>query len=111
MFQTMPLHSMAIRLLGEREKNNSNEKAWIASKSCTCRGARTRCAMKRPLLGGRYEVHHGVKIRDDALVEAATVSDRYIADRFLPDKVFLNESICLNTMKFYSVLCRRDLAD
>jgi ATP-dependent Clp protease ATP-binding subunit ClpB len=34
----------------------------------------------------RYEVHHGVKIRDSALVTAATLSDRYIADRFLPDK-------------------------
>ena len=31
-------------------------------------------------------MHHGVKILDDALVEAAVVSDRYIADRFLPDK-------------------------
>ena len=34
----------------------------------------------------RYEVHHGVKIADSALVAAATLSDRYIADRFLPDK-------------------------
>jgi len=34
----------------------------------------------------RYEAHHGVKIRDAALVEAAKLSDRYIADRFLPDK-------------------------
>ena len=34
----------------------------------------------------RYEVHHGVRIRDAALVAAATMSDRYIADRFLPDK-------------------------
>ncbi|MEZ5360015.1 MAG: ATP-dependent chaperone ClpB [Candidatus Zixiibacteriota bacterium] len=34
----------------------------------------------------RYEVHHGVKIKDEALVMAATLSDRYIADRFLPDK-------------------------
>ena len=34
----------------------------------------------------RYEVHHGVRIRDDALVAAATLSHRYIADRFLPDK-------------------------
>ncbi|HVW16689.1 MAG TPA: ATP-dependent chaperone ClpB [Solirubrobacteraceae bacterium] len=34
----------------------------------------------------RYEVHHGVRIRDDALIAAATLSDRYIADRFLPDK-------------------------
>ena len=34
----------------------------------------------------RYEVHHGVKIRDSALVAAAVLSDRYISERFLPDK-------------------------
>ena len=34
----------------------------------------------------RYEVHHGVRIRDAALVAAATLSHRYIGDRFLPDK-------------------------
>ncbi len=34
----------------------------------------------------RYEVHHGVRIRDGALVSAAMLSDRYISDRFLPDK-------------------------
>ena len=34
----------------------------------------------------RYELHHGVSISDNALVDAATLSDRYIADRFLPDK-------------------------
>ena len=34
----------------------------------------------------RYEVHHGVKIADSALVAAATLSTRYISDRFLPDK-------------------------
>ncbi|HET6427094.1 MAG TPA: ATP-dependent chaperone ClpB [Phycisphaerae bacterium] len=34
----------------------------------------------------RYEAHHGVRITDSALVAAATMSDRYIADRFLPDK-------------------------
>ncbi|MEO6325340.1 MAG: ATP-dependent chaperone ClpB [Thermoanaerobaculia bacterium] len=37
-------------------------------------------------LAERYEVHHGVKITDAALVAAATLSQRYIADRFLPDK-------------------------
>ncbi len=34
----------------------------------------------------RFEVHHGVRIQDNALVSAATLSDRYISDRFLPDK-------------------------
>ncbi len=34
----------------------------------------------------RYEVHHKVRIQDSALIAAATLSDRYIADRFLPDK-------------------------
>ena len=34
----------------------------------------------------KYEVHHGVRIKDSALIAAANLSDRYIADRFLPDK-------------------------
>ena len=34
----------------------------------------------------RYEVHHGVRIKDEALVAAATLSDRYITNRYLPDK-------------------------
>jgi ATP-dependent Clp protease ATP-binding subunit ClpB len=37
-------------------------------------------------LKGRYEVHHGVRIKDAALIAAATLSHRYIPDRFLPDK-------------------------
>ncbi len=37
-------------------------------------------------LKGRFEVHHGVRIQDAALVAAATLSSRYITDRFLPDK-------------------------
>lgn len=37
-------------------------------------------------LKDRYEIHHGVRIKDSALVAAAVMSDRYIADRFLPDK-------------------------
>jgi ATP-dependent Clp protease ATP-binding subunit ClpB len=37
-------------------------------------------------LKGRYEEHHGVRITDSAIVAAATLSERYIADRFLPDK-------------------------
>ncbi len=34
----------------------------------------------------RYEVHHGVRIQDNAIIAAAVLSDRYISDRFLPDK-------------------------
>ncbi len=34
----------------------------------------------------RYEVHHGIRVHDSAIVAAATLSDRYITDRFLPDK-------------------------
>ena len=34
----------------------------------------------------RFEIHHGVKITDSALIACATLSDRYISDRFLPDK-------------------------
>ncbi|HMN96438.1 MAG TPA: ATP-dependent chaperone ClpB [Phycisphaerales bacterium] len=37
-------------------------------------------------LKARYEAHHGVRIQDSALIAAATLSNRYIADRFLPDK-------------------------
>ncbi len=43
----------------------------------------------------RYEVHHGVRITDDAIVAAASLSDRYLTDRFLPDKAIdlLDESM------------------
>ncbi len=37
-------------------------------------------------LKGKYEVHHGIRIKDSALIAAATLSNRYISDRFLPDK-------------------------
>ena len=37
-------------------------------------------------LKGRYEAHHGVRVADSAIVSAATLSNRYITDRFLPDK-------------------------
>ncbi len=44
----------------------------------------------------RYEVHHGVRIQDSALVAAATLSHRYITDRFLPDKAIdlVDEAAC-----------------
>ena len=34
----------------------------------------------------RYEIHHGIKFKDAALIAAAVLSDKYISDRFLPDK-------------------------
>ncbi|KAF9586029.1 hypothetical protein BGW38_010301 [Lunasporangiospora selenospora] len=46
----------------------------------------------------RYEVHHGVKIADAALVTAATLAHRYITNRFLPDKAIdLMDEACANT--------------
>ena len=48
----------------------------------------------------RYEMHHGVKITDEALVDAAVESDRYIADRFLPDKVCLcSQKACMRVRR------------
>ena len=45
----------------------------------------------------RYEIYHGVRIHDNALVAAATLSDRYITDRFLPDKAidFVDEACAM----------------
>lgn len=49
-------------------------------------------------LKSRYESHHGVKITDDALISAATLSKRYIADRYLPDKAIdLIDEACART--------------
>ena len=48
-------------------------------------------------LKSRYETHHGVKILDNALVAAATLSNRYITDRFLPDKAIdLIDEACVS---------------
>ena len=53
----------------------------------------------------RYEVFHGVKISDNALIAAATLSDRYITDRFLPDKAIdlVDEEMCIRD-RFRTVL-------
>jgi ATP-dependent Clp protease ATP-binding subunit ClpB len=52
----------------------------------------------------RYQVHHGVRIQDSALVAAATLSQRYIADRFLPDKAIdlVDESASMIRMEIDS---------
>lgn len=47
----------------------------------------------------RYELHHGVKISDSALVAAAVLADRYITERFLPDKGNLVLSMLLLKLK------------
>ncbi|HWL09304.1 MAG TPA: AAA family ATPase, partial [Planctomicrobium sp.] len=53
----------------------------------------------------RYEKHHGIKIRDAALDAAATLSDRYITDRFLPDKAIdlVDEAASRVSMELHSV--------
>ncbi|MDY6903557.1 MAG: ATP-dependent chaperone ClpB [Thermodesulfobacteriota bacterium] len=50
-------------------------------------------------LKDKYEVHHGVKIKDSALIAAATLSDRYITDRFLPDKAIDLMDECASRMR------------
>jgi ATP-dependent Clp protease ATP-binding subunit ClpB len=61
----------------------------------------------------RYEAHHGVEIRDSALVAAAMLSDRYITDRFLPDKAIdlVDESASRLRMEIDSSPVELDEAD
>ena len=61
----------------------------------------------------RYEAHHGVRIRDAALVAAAVLSDRYIADRFLPDKAIdlVDEAASRLRMEIDSAPTELDEAD
>ena len=58
----------------------------------------------------RYEIHHGVNIHDNALVAAATMSDRYITDRFLPDKAIdlVDEASATINMELNSVPTEMD---
>jgi len=62
-------------------------------------------------LKARYEAHHGVRIQDGAIVSAATLSNRYIADRFLPDKAIdlLDEAASRLRMENESVPASIDL--
>jgi ATP-dependent Clp protease ATP-binding subunit ClpB len=61
----------------------------------------------------RYEIHHGVKIKDAALVAAAVLSHRYIADRFLPDKAIdlVDESASRLRMEIDSMPAELDEAE
>src|SRR5207248_2466126 len=58
----------------------------------------------------RYEVHHGVRIQDSAIVAAATLSNRYITDRFLPDKAIdlIDESASRLRMEIDSMPAEMD---
>ncbi len=60
----------------------------------------------------RYEVHHGVRIADVALVAAATLSDRYVSDRFLPDKAIdlVDEAASMLRMEVDSMPVEVDVA-
>lgn len=53
----------------------------------------------------RYEVHHGIRIHDEAIVAAAVLADRYISDRFLPDKAIdlMDEAAAALAMELESV--------
>ena len=61
----------------------------------------------------RYEIHHGVRITDTALVAAATLSNRYISDRFLPDKAIdtVDESMAALKMEITSKPAELDRLD
>src|SRR5205085_12528029 len=61
----------------------------------------------------RYELHHGVRIQDSAIVAAATLSNRYISDRFLPDKAIdlIDESASRLRMEIDSMPAEMDEVD
>ncbi len=61
----------------------------------------------------RYEVHHGVRIQDNAIIAAAVLSDRYISDRFLPDKAvdLIDESASRLKIEMESLPTEIDVLD
>jgi ATP-dependent Clp protease ATP-binding subunit ClpB len=61
----------------------------------------------------RYEVHHGVRIKDSAIIAAATLSNRYISDRFLPDKAvdLIDESASRLRIELDSMPAEIDVID
>jgi ATP-dependent Clp protease ATP-binding subunit ClpB len=64
-------------------------------------------------LKSRYEVHHGVRIQDSALVAAAVLSNRYITDRFLPDKAIdlIDEAASMRRVELDSTPSEMDALD
>jgi ATP-dependent Clp protease ATP-binding subunit ClpB len=82
------LRCVGATTLNEYRKYIEKMRPWNAASSrCWCANpvwktpSRSCAGLKE-----KYEVHHGVRIKDSAIVAAATLSHRYIADRFLPDK-------------------------
>src|SRR6266511_719060 len=61
-------------------------KPALARGELRCVGATTLNEYQKYVVKDKYETHHGVRIKDTAIVAAATLSHRYITDRFLPDK-------------------------
>jgi ATP-dependent Clp protease ATP-binding subunit ClpB len=82
------LHCIGATTLDEYKKHVEKDAALAgASSRCSCpsRASKDTVSILRGLKD-KYEQHHGVRINDSALVAAATLSNRYITDRFLPDK-------------------------
>jgi len=82
------LHTIGATTLDEYRKYIEKDKAFerrFQTVLCKEPDVESTIAILRGLKE-RYEVHHGVRIRDDALIAAATLSNRYITSRFLPDK-------------------------
>src|SRR4029078_12891035 len=82
------LHCIGATTLDEYRKNIEKDKA-LERRFQTVLVDQPSVEDTTSLLGGlreRYELHHGVRIKDSAMVAAAVLSNRYIADRFLPDK-------------------------
>ena len=83
------LHCVGATTLDEYRKNVEKDAATCPSVSNRYLSANPALKTRYPYCVGikeKYELHHGVRISDGALVSAANLSNRYITDRFLPDK-------------------------
>ena len=82
------LHCVGATTLDDIASMSKRMRRWRGGSSrCSSLSPRSRTRSRSCAgLKDRYEAHHGVRITDPAIIAAATLSDRYIADRFLPDK-------------------------